>query len=122
MNDFAPILPGMMPRSFFPARTALARDENALAVMLHGGRITTEVVDEEIARLRNEWHPHTADDTLVRYLSEERLPTLDMFDRVHCASRRRARMMPTGCGSTSRGSDWSGSRCGNDRLNVGRVL
>jgi len=53
-----------------------------MATLSRGGRITTEVVDEEIARLRGEWHPHNAHDTLVRYLGEERLAALDMFDRV----------------------------------------
>ena len=39
-------------------------------------------MNEEIARLHHEWHPHAASDTLVRYLGEERLSALDMFDRV----------------------------------------
>jgi transcriptional regulatory protein RtcR len=53
-----------------------------MATLARGGRITLELVDEEIARLRNEWHPHDASDTLVRYLGEERLAELDTFDRV----------------------------------------
>ena len=53
-----------------------------MATLARGGRITLEIVDEEIARLRNEWHPHRASDTLVRYLGEEKLAALDAFDRV----------------------------------------
>lgn len=53
-----------------------------MSTLARGGRITLEIVNEEIARLRNEWHPHSASDTLVRYLGEERLSALDTFDRV----------------------------------------
>jgi len=53
-----------------------------MATLARGGRITTEIVDEEITRLRGEWHPHQAQATLVRYLGEERLSALDLFDRV----------------------------------------
>lgn len=56
-----------------------------MATLAQGGRITTEIVDEEIARLRSEWHPHTASarsELLMRCLGEDRLSALDAFDRV----------------------------------------
>jgi transcriptional regulatory protein RtcR len=59
-----------------------------MATFARGGRITTEIVDEEIARLRGEWDARagSADsDTLVRVLGEEKLATLDEFDRLQLA-------------------------------------
>jgi len=56
-----------------------------MATLARGGRITTEIVDEEIARLRGEWHPRLFSpnhETLVRCLGEEKLAALDPFDRV----------------------------------------
>jgi transcriptional regulatory protein RtcR len=53
-----------------------------MATLARGGRITLEIVDEEIARLRDAWHPHTRGDLLVRYLGEDRVAALDPFDRV----------------------------------------
>ena len=56
-----------------------------MATLARGGRITPEIVDEEIARLRGEWHPQGSSpsaELLVRCLGEERLAILDPFDRV----------------------------------------
>jgi transcriptional regulatory protein RtcR len=56
-----------------------------MATLARGGRITTEIVNEEIARLRAEWHPRRATpyaDLLLHCLGEEKLATLDSFDRV----------------------------------------
>jgi len=56
-----------------------------MATLARGGRITTEIVDEEIARLRGEWQPRSVSATaelLVRCLGEEKLSVLDPFDRV----------------------------------------
>jgi transcriptional regulatory protein RtcR len=53
-----------------------------MATLARGGRITNELVDEEIARLRAAWHPHTAHSPLLRCLGEEALASLDPFDRV----------------------------------------
>lgn len=53
-----------------------------MATLARGGRITTEIVDEEIARLRREWHPAEESSTLVRYLTPEQLEAIDTFDRV----------------------------------------
>ncbi len=66
------------PGNFRDLNGAIVR----MATLARGGRITTEIVDEEVARLRHEWFPHAANDTLVRYLGEERLSALDLFDRV----------------------------------------
>src|SRR3954447_13404809 len=62
-----------------------------MATLARGGRITLEIVDEEIARLRNEWHPHSTSDALVRYLGEEKLAALDTFDRVQLGHGTRER-------------------------------
>jgi transcriptional regulatory protein RtcR len=58
-----------------------------MATLARGGRITLELVDEEIARLRAEWHPHadTSSPTtalLLRCLGEEKLAVVDSFERV----------------------------------------
>ncbi len=56
-----------------------------MATLARGGRITIELVDEEIARLRGSWHPRTtsrAHDLLVRCMGAERVTALDAFDRV----------------------------------------
>jgi transcriptional regulatory protein RtcR len=56
-----------------------------MATLARGGRITIELVDEEIARLRGEWHPRHSSptsDLLSRCLGEERLSIVDPFERV----------------------------------------
>jgi transcriptional regulatory protein RtcR len=55
-----------------------------MATLAHGGRITTELVDEEIARLRAAWHPHAVVQSshLARCLGDEKLSILDPFERV----------------------------------------
>jgi transcriptional regulatory protein RtcR len=53
-----------------------------MATLARGGRITTDMVDEEIARMRAEWHPRLAASPLTHVLDEERLATIDAFDRV----------------------------------------
>jgi transcriptional regulatory protein RtcR len=109
-----------------------------MATLARGGRITTEIVDEEMARLRGEWRPHDANphyDLLLRCLGEERLTAIDPFDRIQLdhvvdvlrrtrslsdagrmlsssrASRRLPQMTQTGCGSTWRGTGWIGRWC-----------
>lgn len=61
-----------------------------MATMASGGRITVEVVDQEIARLQFAWRSTPAegdgpDALLGRLLGEERLAELDRFDRVQLA-------------------------------------
>ncbi|HWS73310.1 MAG TPA: RNA repair transcriptional activator RtcR, partial [Thermoanaerobaculia bacterium] len=56
-----------------------------MATLARDGRITTELVDEEIARLRGEWSPQGQSPTagfLSRCLGEERLSIVDPFERV----------------------------------------
>jgi transcriptional regulatory protein RtcR len=54
-----------------------------MATLARGGRITTEVVDEEIARLRREWTSPSGTSTILsRCLGEEKLSVVDPFERV----------------------------------------
>ena len=69
-----------------------------MSTLARGGRISTAIVEEEIARLRGEWHGQGAsprDTILIRCLGEERIAALDAFDRVQLehvlAIARRAR-------------------------------
>jgi transcriptional regulatory protein RtcR len=65
------------------------RDLNAamvrMATLAPGGRISLEVVEEEIVRLHTTWRasqlPEPA-SACSRWLDEERLTTLDLFDRI----------------------------------------
>ena len=72
------------------------RDLNAavlrMATLAEGGRITREVVDEEIARLREQWRPAGARETragagdlVAEILGEALARELDRFDRVQLA-------------------------------------
>ena len=69
------------------------RDLNAavvrMATLASGGRITVDVVEQELARLQAAWQPpdHTdgPDVDLARLLGEDRLDDLDRFDRVQLA-------------------------------------
>ncbi len=56
-----------------------------MATLARGGRITTEIVDEEVTRLSGEWHPRDAHphyDLLLQCLGEDRLTAIDPFDRI----------------------------------------
>lgn len=83
------------------------RDLNAavtrMATLAGGGRITVEVVEDEIARLRRQWAPAgdaggvDCDGLLAECLSTDALAEIDPFDRVQLAEairvRRRARTL-----------------------------
>jgi transcriptional regulatory protein RtcR len=59
-----------------------------MATLADGGRITAQVVREEIERLRASWQrPGNAgaDDILGRYLDKDAVAALDLFDRVQLA-------------------------------------
>lgn len=59
-----------------------------MATLAHGGRITAEVVAEEIARLQASWNSlETAgeEESLSEFLSAEQLANLDLFDRAQIA-------------------------------------
>ncbi|RKH60449.1 RNA repair transcriptional activator RtcR [Corallococcus llansteffanensis] len=70
------------------------RDLNAavlrMSTLAAGGRMTREVVDEELERLRAQWRPAGAavsahDDVLAEVLGPARAAELDRFDRVQLA-------------------------------------
>jgi transcriptional regulatory protein RtcR len=59
-----------------------------MATLASGGRITLQLVDQEIARLIRAWSDSDADDDrelLAGILGEERLECIDRFDRVQLA-------------------------------------
>jgi transcriptional regulatory protein RtcR len=67
-----------------------------LATLADGGRITTSLVDAEVARLRRSWAPSVQDDGLAALLGA-RAQKLDLFDRAQlsevvkvCATSRSA--------------------------------
>ncbi|HEX8923092.1 MAG TPA: sigma 54-interacting transcriptional regulator, partial [Pyrinomonadaceae bacterium] len=56
-----------------------------MATLAQGGRISIEVVDEEIERLRVSWRispPSDCDNLLPSLLDKERMERLDLFDRL----------------------------------------
>jgi transcriptional regulatory protein RtcR len=57
-----------------------------MATLAPGGRITTEIVDEEIRRLRSSWRgladADLGEDVLDTLLEPERLASIDEFDRL----------------------------------------
>ncbi len=60
-----------------------------MATLSHGGRITVELVDQEIERLRERWRRETAGDGAfdpARVIDDERLAQLDTFDRLQLAN------------------------------------
>jgi transcriptional regulatory protein RtcR len=70
------------------------RDLNAavtrMATLAAGGRVTVEIVAEEVARLQSQWkhvdvEKESCDSTLERHLSGEQLEAIDPFDRVQLA-------------------------------------
>jgi transcriptional regulatory protein RtcR len=68
------------------------RDLNAavarMATLASGGRVSVEIVDEEIARLESAWsgpRGPAAEDALGEIIGKHRLEELDVFDRVQLA-------------------------------------
>jgi transcriptional regulatory protein RtcR len=68
------------------------RDLNAavarMATLASGGRISTEVVQEEIGRLHRSWQDpsdSSGDNTLRGLIDQQRLEELDLFDRAQLA-------------------------------------
>ena len=77
---------GTSPEALWPGNF---RDLNGavvrMATFARGGRITVDIVDEEIARLRDAWHPRAisaSNAVLLRCLGDERVALLDPFERV----------------------------------------
>lgn len=63
------------------------RDLNAamcrMSTLAPGGRINTDVVDEEVGRLQKQWYvPHEGEEILLEYFSKEEIARIDLFDRV----------------------------------------
>jgi transcriptional regulatory protein RtcR len=59
-----------------------------MATLARGGRISVEIVDEEIHRLQHSWTDSggvATEDGLPALIGDERLATLDAFDRVQLA-------------------------------------
>ena len=78
---FATSPEALWPGNFRDLNGAVVR----MATLARGGRITLEIADEEMQRLRSSWQPRTAShsyDLLVRCLGAERVTALDAFDRV----------------------------------------
>jgi transcriptional regulatory protein RtcR len=93
---FATSAEALWPGNFRDLNGAVVR----MATLARGGRITNELVDEEIARLRAEWHPRKDSPCtaiLLRCLGEDGLAALDPFDRVQLEhvveTARRARSL-----------------------------
>ena len=67
------------------------RDLNAsvtrMATLAPGGRISVDVVEEEIGRLKSSWHDDKFEeiDLLLNLIGSDRLDSLDRFDRVQLA-------------------------------------
>jgi transcriptional regulatory protein RtcR len=60
-----------------------------MATLAPGGRITIEVVNEEIGRLKRGWGEQSVNETqdlLEQLLGTERMNVLDLFDREQLAS------------------------------------
>jgi transcriptional regulatory protein RtcR len=81
-----------------------------MATLAPGGRITREIVADELARLRRKWDSNSPDfqtesGPLERLLSTDRLAQLDLFDRMQLAEVLKvcagARNMPKPAGSSS---------------------
>lgn len=78
---FATSPEALWPGNFRDLNGAVVR----MSTFARGGRITVEIVDEEIARLRAAWHPRTTSplhELLLRCLGDDRLNAIDPFDRV----------------------------------------
>jgi transcriptional regulatory protein RtcR len=59
-----------------------------MATLAHGGRITVEVVEEEIARLTASWNDLDTggeEESLAQFLNSEALAKIDVFDRAQLA-------------------------------------
>jgi transcriptional regulatory protein RtcR len=59
-----------------------------MATLAQGGRISTEIVDEEMARLKAYWaslEAEASEELLTRLLNRDQLAQIDLFDRVQLA-------------------------------------
>jgi transcriptional regulatory protein RtcR len=95
--DFALLPSSKWTGNFRDLKAAVVR----MATLAHGGRISIEIVQEEIERLSASWaRPQTdeSDEILSRLLSEKVLGGIDLFDRAQLAEVaqvcRSSRSMP----------------------------
>src|SRR5262249_40152127 len=82
--DFALSPAALWAGNFRDLNAAVAR----MATLASGGRISTQVVDEETNRLSAAWHKPEATvrgDLLEQFLTRERLQEIDAFDRAQLA-------------------------------------
>jgi transcriptional regulatory protein RtcR len=82
--DFALSPAASWESNFRDLNAAVAR----MATLAPGGRISTQVVDEEASRLSMAWHkPETCQhhDELERFLTTKQLEEIDLFDRAQLA-------------------------------------
>lgn len=82
--DFATGPDALWPGNFRDLGAALTR----MATLAPGGRISSEVVEEEIARLASTWRGDAdiVDDGLEELLGKQKLDTIDLFDRAQLAT------------------------------------
>jgi transcriptional regulatory protein RtcR len=79
--DFALSLDALWKGNFRDLNAAVAR----MATLSSGGRISVEVVDEEIDRLKASWRSDRKRDASVKltsFLNQEQISGLDLFDRL----------------------------------------
>jgi transcriptional regulatory protein RtcR len=85
---FATSAEALWTRNFRDLAGAIAR----MCTVAGGGRITTEIVEDEIERLRARWHaaPAVPDSPLPDLLPADTLESLDLFDRLQLEAVLRA--------------------------------
>ena len=72
----------LWPGNFRDLNAAIAR----MATLAQGARISVDIVQEEIGRLKGSWSQADAqngEDSLVDLLTHDALEKLDYFDRLH---------------------------------------
>jgi transcriptional regulatory protein RtcR len=82
--SFATSKEALWPANFRDLNAAITR----MGTLGPGGRITKEVVDEEIMRLRSTWRksePIAGENTLIKLVGAEKASALDRFEKVQLA-------------------------------------
>lgn len=82
--SFATSPEALWPANFRDLNAAITR----MGTLAPGGRITKEVVNEEITRFRSLWHksePIAGEDILIQIIGSEKASGLDRFERVQLA-------------------------------------
>ncbi|MGH9768810.1 MAG: RNA repair transcriptional activator RtcR [Blastocatellia bacterium] len=102
-----------------------------MATLAPGGRISTQVVEEEIERLRSAWNAsgspgaEDGEESLVELLGAEKLEEIDLFDRLQLAAVikvcRECRTL-SGAGRTLFGSSRERKKTANDADRLRKYL